>query len=45
MLKNRRFNIVLITRDQPRELNLENPEGQMVQYNGKAMTVNLYVRL
>jgi alpha-D-xyloside xylohydrolase len=45
MLKNRRFNIVLITRDQPRELNLENPVGQMVQYNGKAMTVNLHVRL
>jgi alpha-D-xyloside xylohydrolase len=45
MLKNRRFNIVLVTKDQPRELNLENPEGQMVQYNGKAMTVNLYVRL
>ena len=45
MLKNRRFNIVLVTKDQPRELNLENPEGQMVQYNGKAMTVNLHVRL
>ena len=41
MLKQRRFNVVLVTKDQPRNLNLENPEGKMVQYNGKALSVKL----
>ncbi len=41
MLKQRRFNVVLITPDAARSLNLENPEGQMVQYNGKAVSVKL----
>ncbi len=41
MLKNRRFNVVLITKDQPRELNVENPEGKMVEYKGKAISVKL----
>ena len=41
MLKNRRFNVVLITKDAPKPLNLENPEGVMVNYNGKAVTCNL----
>ncbi len=41
MLKNRRFNVVLITKDQPRELNMENPEGKMVEYKGKAISVSL----
>ena len=41
MLKQRRFNIVVITRDNPRELDLENPAGQMVEYNGKQVTVKL----
>ena len=41
MLKNRRFNVVLITKDHPKPLNLENPEGVMVNYNGKAVTCNL----
>ena len=45
MLKNRRFNIVLVTKDEPRELNLENPVGQMVQYTGKALRVPLMVKL
>ena len=39
MLKNRRFNVVLITKDAPKALNLENPEGKMVNYNGKAVNI------
>jgi hypothetical protein len=41
MLKNRRFNVVLITKDAPQALNLDNPKGQMVDYNGKAVSVKL----
>ena len=41
MLKNRRFNVVLITKDAPKPLDLENPEGKMVQYNGKAISISL----
>jgi alpha-D-xyloside xylohydrolase len=41
MLKQRRFNIVLITKETPQPLNLQNPEGKMVQYNGKARIVQL----
>ena len=41
MLKQRRFNIVLVTKDAPKPLNLDNPEGRMVQYNGKAISVRL----
>ena len=41
MLKNRRFNIVLISKDAAKPLNLDNPEGKMVKYNGKEMQVNL----
>ena len=41
MLKNRRFNIVLITKDAPKPLNLDNPQGIMVQYNGKEVSVNI----
>ena len=41
MLKNRRFNVVLISKDAAKPLNLENPEGKMVQYNGKAVSVQL----
>ena len=41
MLKNRRFNVVYITKDAPKPLNLDDPEGKMVQYNGKAVTVKL----
>jgi len=38
MLKNRRFNVVLITKDTPQPLNLENPKGTIVNYNGKAVS-------
>jgi alpha-D-xyloside xylohydrolase len=41
MLKNRRFNVVLISKDAPKALNLDNPEGKMVNYNGKAVSVQL----
>ncbi len=41
MLKNRRFNVVLITKDKPRPLNLDDPKGVTVDYNGKAITCNL----
>ena len=41
MLKNRQFNVVLITKDTAKPLNLENPEGQLVNYNGKALTIQL----
>jgi alpha-D-xyloside xylohydrolase len=41
MLKNRRFNVVLISKDAPKPLNLDNPEGKLVNYSGKAVTINL----
>ena len=41
MLKSRRFNIVLVTPDAPRALNLDSPEGTMVSYSGKAVSVKL----
>ena len=39
MLKNRRFNVVLVKDGTP--LNLENPEGKLVDYSGKALTVKM----
>ena len=41
MLKNRQFNIVLVSKDHPQPLNLDNPSGKLVQYNGKAVSVKL----
>lgn len=41
MLKQRRFNIVLVSKDAPKPLNLDNPEGRMVEYSGKEVTVKL----
>ena len=41
MLKNRRFNVVLITKDAPKPLDLDDPEGKMVNYNGKAVSIQL----
>ena len=41
MLKSRKFNIVLISKDCPQPLNLENPNGKLVEYKGKAMAVKL----
>ena len=41
MLKQRRFNVVLITQDSPKPLDLDAPQGQLVTYDGKAMSVRL----
>ncbi len=41
MLKDRRFNVVLISKDVAKPLNLDNPEGKLVQYNGKEVSVKL----
>ncbi|MBR5392354.1 MAG: DUF5110 domain-containing protein [Prevotella sp.] len=41
MLKNRHFNIVLISKDAAKALNLDNPEGKMVNYSGKEVRVVL----
>jgi alpha-D-xyloside xylohydrolase len=41
MLKDRRFNVVLISKEAPKALDLDNPKGVMVQYNGKAVSVQL----
>ena len=41
MLKNRRFNVVLMTKETPKPLNLDNPEGTLVHYTGKQISVKL----
>ena len=41
MLKNRRFNVVLVTKDAPRALDLDHPEGRMIEYSGKSVSVKL----
>ena len=41
MLQKRRFCVVLITGDKPQPLNLENPEGVVVAYDGKPVSVKL----
>ena len=41
MLKQRQFNIVLVSKDHPQPLNLDNPAGKLVSYNGKPVTVKL----
>ena len=41
MLKQRRFNVVLITKDAPKPLDLDTPEGKMVQYSGNPVSVQL----
>lgn len=41
MLKQRRFNVVLVTKDGAKPLDLESPQGKMVNYTGKAITVSL----
>ncbi|MDO4738229.1 MAG: glycoside hydrolase family 31 protein [Bacteroidales bacterium] len=41
MLKERRFNIIFITKEKPQPLNLDNPQGTLVTYNGKSITTNL----
>ena len=41
MLQNRRFNVVTISKNHAQTLNLENPQGKMVEYNGAEVKVNL----
>ena len=41
MLKQRRFNVVLVTKDAAKPLNLDNPEGKMISYSDKAVSVQL----
>ena len=41
MLKERQFNIVLITPEGAKPLNLEHPDGKAVTYNGKALSIQL----
>ena len=41
MLKNRRFNVVTISKNNAKPLNLINPEGQMVNYSGKEIKIKL----
>ena len=41
MLKNRRFNIVVVSPDKQQQLDLDSPQGTLVNYNGKALTVKL----
>ncbi len=41
MLKTRRFNIVLVTKEKPHALDFDKPQGKSVQYKGKALKVKL----
>ncbi len=41
MLKNRKFNVVLMTKDSRQPLDLDAPNGKAVDYNGKAVTMKL----
>ena len=41
MLKNRRFNVVVVSKDKPMPLNLVKPEGLLVNYAGKEVKVKL----
>ena len=41
MLKSRRFNVVLVSSDQAKPLDLDTPDGLMVSYNGKPVTIRL----
>ena len=41
MLKTRQFNVVLISKDAPQPLNLDNPSGKLVTYTGKPLSINL----
>ena len=41
MLQNRRFNIVVVSPSKTQPLNLEQPQGKMVNYSGKELRVKL----
>ena len=41
MLKQRCFNVVYVTRENARPLNLDKTDGQTVEYNGRPQTIAL----
>jgi alpha-D-xyloside xylohydrolase len=41
MLKERVFNIVMVGKDRVRPLNLDNPEGVRVSYDGRRVSIAL----
>ena len=41
MLKTRRFNVVYITKENPRPLDLKKPQGKMVEYSGTPVSIRL----
>ncbi|MBQ7181839.1 MAG: DUF5110 domain-containing protein, partial [Bacteroidaceae bacterium] len=41
MLKARRFNVVYITKENPRPLDLNSPEGNIVEYTGEPVSIRL----
>lgn len=41
MLQNRRFNVIFVTPRNAQSLNMDNPSGKMVNYNGETVTVKL----
>ena len=41
MLKNRRFNVVVVSPGKATPLNLQNPDGMMVNYDGKELKIQL----
>lgn len=41
MLAQRRFNVVVVGADKPKALNMENPKGKLVKYNGKEIKLRL----
>ena len=41
MLKNRRFNVVVVNKDKAQPLDLDNPQGVLVNYDGKELKVKL----
>lgn len=41
MLQNRHFNVVVVNPENPQTLNLETPAGQLVEYKGDEISVNL----
>ena len=41
MLKNRRFNVVVVNKDKAQPLDLDNPQGVLVNYDGKELKLKL----
>ena len=41
MLRNRRFNIILVTKEMPLGIDDVNPKGKIVKYNGSKKTIRL----